>query len=95
MRRIARSSANLSAASLTAASAGSFSPRMLAMVFKLLKTAEQKWRTLKGYKLLARVVQGMKFKDGLWCDYQMDRNYRSEPIAAEPEVSSNADSNTT
>ena len=38
---------------------------MLAMVFKLTKTAEQKWRTLKGYKLLAQVVQGVKFKDGL------------------------------
>lgn len=38
---------------------------MLAMVFKLTKTAEQKWRTLKGYQLLAQVVQGVKFKDGL------------------------------
>jgi len=38
---------------------------MLAMVFKLIKTAEQKWRTLKGYTLLAQVVQGVKFKDGL------------------------------
>jgi len=38
---------------------------MLAMVFKLTKTAEQKWRTLKGYKLLAQVVRGVKFKDGL------------------------------
>ncbi len=38
---------------------------MLAMVFKLTKTAEQKWRTLKGYTLLAQVVQGVKFKDGL------------------------------
>ncbi|MGH9904585.1 MAG: IS256 family transposase [Pyrinomonadaceae bacterium] len=38
---------------------------MLAMVFKLMKTAEQKWRTLKGHALLAQVVQGVKFKDGL------------------------------
>ena len=38
---------------------------MLAMVFKLTKTAEQKWRTLKGYALLAQVVEGVKFKDGL------------------------------
>ena len=38
---------------------------MLAMVFKLTKTAEQKWRTLKGHTLLAQVVQGVKFKDGL------------------------------
>ena len=38
---------------------------MLAMVFKLTKTAEQKWRTLKGHTLLVQVVQGVKFKDGL------------------------------
>ena len=35
------------------------------MVFKLLKPAEQKWRTLKGQARLAQVVQGEKFKDGL------------------------------
>ena len=38
---------------------------MLAMAFKLTKTAEQKWRTLKGHALLPAVVQGVKFKDGL------------------------------
>lgn len=38
---------------------------MLAMVFKLIKTAEQKWRTLKGHTLLAQVIKGVKFKDGL------------------------------
>ena len=38
---------------------------LLAMVFKLTKTAEQTWRTLKGHALLAQVVQGVKFKDGL------------------------------
>jgi len=38
---------------------------MLAMVFKLTKTAEQNWRLLKGHPLLAQVVQGVKFKDGL------------------------------
>ena len=38
---------------------------LLAMVFKLTKTAEQNWRTLKGHALLAQVVQGVKFKDGL------------------------------
>ena len=39
--------------------------RMLAMVFKLLKTAEQKWRALKGHTRLAQVVKGVRFKDGL------------------------------
>ncbi len=38
---------------------------MLAMVFKLLKTAEQKWRALKGHARLAQVVKGVRFKDGL------------------------------
>jgi hypothetical protein len=35
------------------------------MVFKLTKTAEQNWLTLKGRALLAQVVQGVKSKDGL------------------------------
>jgi len=35
------------------------------MVFRLVKTAEQNWRTLKGHALLAQVVEGVKFKDGL------------------------------
>lgn len=38
---------------------------LLAMVFKLTKTAEQNWRTLKGHALLAQVIRGVKFKDGL------------------------------
>ena len=38
---------------------------LLAMVFKLTKTAEQNWRTLKGHARLAQVVAGVKFKDGL------------------------------
>ena len=38
---------------------------ILAMVFKLAKSAEQKWRKLKGHARLAQVVQGVRFKDGL------------------------------
>lgn len=38
---------------------------LLAMVFKLTKTAEQKWRKLKGHPRLAQVVAGVRFKDGL------------------------------
>jgi transposase-like protein len=38
---------------------------ILAMVFKLTKSAEQKWRKLKGHTRLAQVVQGVRFKDGL------------------------------
>ncbi len=36
----------------------------LAMTYKLMTTAENKWRRLRGYRLLADVVQGIKFKDG-------------------------------
>jgi putative transposase len=38
---------------------------ILAMVFKLTKSAEQRWRKLKGAARLAQLVQGVKFKDGL------------------------------
>ena len=38
---------------------------ILAMVFKLTKTAEQGWRKLKGHARLAQVVQGVRFRDGL------------------------------
>jgi len=43
---------------------------LLAMVFKLTKTAEQNWRTLKGHALLAQVIAGVKFKDGLQVEAQ-------------------------
>jgi hypothetical protein len=35
------------------------------MVFKLTKTAKQKWRKLKGHARLAQVIEGVRFKDGL------------------------------
>jgi transposase-like protein len=38
---------------------------ILAMVFKLTKSAEQGWRKLKGAKLLGQVIKGVRFKDGL------------------------------
>ena len=38
---------------------------LLAMVFKLIKTAEQNWRTLKGHARLGQVIEGVRFKDGL------------------------------
>jgi len=37
---------------------------VLSMVWKLITTAQKKWRCLRGYKLLADVVEGVKFKDG-------------------------------
>jgi putative transposase len=38
---------------------------LLAMVFKLTKTAEQKWQKLRGHARLGQVIEGVKFKDGL------------------------------
>src|SRR5262249_22599984 len=38
---------------------------MLAMAFKLTKTAEQNWRALKGHARLGQVIAGVRFKDGL------------------------------
>ena len=36
----------------------------LAMTYKLAVTAENNWRRLRGFKKLADVIQGVKFKDG-------------------------------
>jgi len=38
---------------------------ILAMVFKLTESAEQRWRKLKGAARLAQVIDGVRFKDGL------------------------------
>ena len=36
----------------------------LMMIFKLAQSAEKKWYRLRGFKLLADVIKGVKFKDG-------------------------------
>lgn len=36
----------------------------LAMTYKLIETAQINWRRLRGYRLLADVIQGVTFKDG-------------------------------
>jgi transposase-like protein len=36
----------------------------LTMAWKLMSTAQGKWRRLRGYKLLADVINGVKFQDG-------------------------------
>jgi len=38
---------------------------MLHMMFKLGQSAEKKWRKLRGFDYLAKVVTGVKFKDGI------------------------------
>ena len=39
--------------------------RMLHMMFKLGQCAEKKWRRLRGFKDLTKVITGVKFKDGV------------------------------
>ncbi len=38
---------------------------ILTMVFKLGQSAEKRWRKLRGFKLLADVIEGVKFIDGV------------------------------
>ena len=38
---------------------------ILSMVFKLSQSAEKRWRSLRGFKKLADVVKGIRFKDGV------------------------------
>lgn len=35
------------------------------LVFKLIQSAQKRWRRIKGFSLLAEVIEGIKFKDGL------------------------------
>ena len=37
---------------------------ILSMVFKLAQSAEKRWRKLRGFKLLADVIDGVKFVNG-------------------------------
>jgi len=38
---------------------------MLAMIYKLGQSAERSWRRLRGFEWLAKVVEGVKFRDGV------------------------------
>ena len=37
---------------------------ILSMVFKLAKTAERRWRVLRGSELIAKIITGVQFKNG-------------------------------
>lgn len=41
---------------------------ILAMVFKLIQSAEKRWRKLRGFHYLAEVIEGVPFKDGVRVD---------------------------
>jgi hypothetical protein len=38
---------------------------MLHMMFKLGQCAEKKWRKLRGFDYLAKVIKGIQFSDGI------------------------------
>ncbi len=46
----------------------------LAMVYKLLESAQKNWKRIKGFKLLTLVVNNVEFKDGEQVTDQSDRN---------------------
>ena len=46
----------------------------LAMVFKLMQSAEKKWRKIKGFNLLQLVVNNVKFKDGVQVTEQSNKD---------------------
>lgn len=46
----------------------------LAMVYKLLQSAEKRWRKIKGFGLLTLVVNNVQFKDGEQVVEQLDRS---------------------
>ncbi len=46
----------------------------LAMVYKLLESAQKRWKRIKGFNLLTLVVNNVKFKDGEQVTDQSDRN---------------------
>ena len=34
------------------------------MVYKLSMSAEKRWKRLRGYELIEKVIKGIKFRDG-------------------------------
>jgi hypothetical protein len=38
------------------------------MVFKLCKQAEKTWKRLEGYRLIGKVIEGVRFVDGEFAD---------------------------
>ncbi len=57
---------------------------MLAMIFKLGLSAERSWRRLRGFEWLAKVVNGVKFRDGIEVQNvtRINRRYQPSSVAA-------------
>ena len=57
---------------------------MLAMIYKLGESAEHSWRRLRGFEWLAKVVEGVKFRDGVEVQnvVRINRKHQTGRIAA-------------
>jgi putative transposase len=57
---------------------------MLAMIFKLGLCAERSWRRLRGFEWLAKVVEGVNFRDGIEVKNEMrvKQKYQPSRVAA-------------
>jgi putative transposase len=57
---------------------------MLAMIYKLGQSAERNWRRLRGFEWLAKVVEGVQFRDGIEAKNTMrvTRKYQPSRLAA-------------
>lgn len=51
---------------------------MLAMMFKLAMSAEHGWRRLRGFEWLAKVIRGVKFRDGVEVRSKTSTSLRQE-----------------
>lgn len=47
---------------------------VLAMIFKLMESAQKRWIKIRGFNLLTLVVNNVKFKDGVQADNEIDRD---------------------
>jgi transposase-like protein len=47
---------------------------MLAMIYKLGMSAEKRWRRIRGFNYLAKVIEGVKFKDGIEVNSETEEN---------------------
>ena len=45
---------------------------MLAMLYKLGMSAEKRWRRIRGFHYLAKVIEGVKFRDGVEVNNKTD-----------------------
>jgi hypothetical protein len=58
---------------------------MLAMIYKLGQSAERSWRRLRGFEWLAKVVEGVKFSDGIEVKMETPSNRRINPAGSPPD----------